>query len=64
MNVENEREHRSIQPLEGEPVERITETEVKVALRKMKNGKSVGPDNIPAEVWKHLGNTGVELLTK
>ncbi|XP_047476065.1 uncharacterized protein LOC125029922 [Penaeus chinensis] len=53
----------SIQPLEGELVERITETEVKVALRKMKNGKSVGPD-IPADVWKHLGNTGVELLTK
>ncbi|XP_047500838.1 uncharacterized protein LOC125046883 [Penaeus chinensis] len=49
---------------EGEPVERITETEVKLALRKMKNGKSVGPDNIQAEVWKRLGNTGVELLTK
>ncbi|XP_037787798.1 uncharacterized protein LOC119583401 [Penaeus monodon] len=64
MNVENEREHRSIQPLAGEPMERITETEVKVALRKMKNGKSVGPDNIPAEVRKHLGNTGVELQTK
>ncbi|XP_063614581.1 uncharacterized protein LOC134787702 [Penaeus indicus] len=30
----------------------------------MKNEKSVGPNNIPAEVWKHLGNTGVELLTK
>ncbi|XP_042863190.1 uncharacterized protein LOC122247719 [Penaeus japonicus] len=49
MNVENEREKREIPPFEGEPVNRITRNEVKAALKKMKNGKSVGPDNIPAE---------------
>jgi len=27
----------------------ITREEVKEALRKMKNGKAVGPDNIPVE---------------
>ena len=26
------------------------------------NGKAVGPDNIPAEAWKCLGNIGAQLL--
>ncbi|KAL5135334.1 putative RNA-directed DNA polymerase from transposon BS [Glycine soja] len=30
----------------------------------MSNGKAVGPDNIPIEVWKTLGNRGLEWLTK
>ena len=30
----------------------ITKEEVKEALRKMKVGKAVGPDNIPVEIWK------------
>ena len=30
----------------------------------MKNGKAVGPDNIPAEVWKCLGDSALEFLTK
>jgi hypothetical protein len=25
----------------------------------MKNGKATGPDEIPAEVWKCLGNEGI-----
>ncbi|XP_061541504.1 uncharacterized protein LOC133407527, partial [Phycodurus eques] len=29
----------------------------------MKNGKAVGPDDIPVEVWKHLGEVAVEFLT-
>ena len=29
---------------------------------KMKNGKATGPDNIPVEVWKSLGRTGVHFL--
>lgn len=28
--------------------------EVKEALKKMKNGKTLGHDDIPAEVWKCL----------
>ena len=28
----------------------------------MKNGKATGPDEIPAEVWKCLGNSGIDLL--
>ena len=43
---------------------RIREVEVKEALRKMDNGKAVGPDNIPIEVWKRLGEQGIRWLTK
>ena len=32
------------------------------ALAKMKNGKAVGPDGIPAEAWKALGEEGIDLL--
>jgi len=39
----------------GQP---ITREEVKEALRKMKSGKAVGPDSIPVEVWKSLGEDG------
>ena len=28
----------------------------------MKNGKATGPDNLPIEVWKSLGRTGVNSL--
>ena len=30
----------------------------------MKNGKAVGPDDIPVEVWKCLGEIALEFLTK
>ena len=29
----------------------------------MSNGKAVGPDNIPIEVWKSLGDRGIVWLT-
>ena len=43
---------------------RIQEAEVKEALKKMDNGKALGPDNIPIEVWKGLGRKGIIWLTK
>ena len=42
---------------------RIRESEVKEALKKMKVGRAVGPDGIPIEVWKSLGDKGVVWLT-
>ena len=33
-------------------------------MKKMKNGKSCGPDNTPIEAWKALGEVGVLLLTE
>ncbi|XP_066943263.1 uncharacterized protein [Macrobrachium rosenbergii] len=40
----------------------ITRKEVKKGLKKMKNGKAIGPDGIPAEVWKSLGEEGIDML--
>lgn len=44
------------------PVSDITVAEVALAVSKMKNGKSTGPDQIPAEIWKHLDSIGNEWL--
>ena len=40
----------------------IDRDEVKFALGKMKNGKATGPDEIPVEVWKCLGEFGIDML--
>jgi len=45
-------------------VRRIQESEVKEALKRMKAGKALGPDNIPIEVWRCLGDVGITWLTK
>ncbi|KAM1668169.1 hypothetical protein COP1_047241 [Malus domestica] len=42
---------------------RIRKKEVVVALKKMKYKKAMGPDDIPIEVWKVLGETGITWLT-
>ncbi|CAI5450387.1 unnamed protein product [Caenorhabditis angaria] len=41
----------------------ITEPETHAAISKMKNGKSTGPDDISAEMWKLLGVEGLKWLT-
>ena len=38
--------------------------EVKNALRRMKQGKAVGLDELPVEVWKCMGEMGIEFLTR
>ncbi|XP_068224424.1 uncharacterized protein [Palaemon carinicauda] len=40
----------------------IDREEIKVDLIKMKNGKATRPDEIPVEVWKCLGEFGVDML--
>ena len=42
---------------------RISESEVKEALKRMKSRKAVGPDGIPIEAWRCLGEVGVRWLT-
>ncbi|KAK3525556.1 hypothetical protein QTP86_034849 [Hemibagrus guttatus] len=64
MNEENEREKR----IEGvnsaeKKVGKIRKDEVRKALKRMKSGKAVGPDDILVEVWKCLGEAAVEFLT-
>ena len=43
---------------------RIRVREVKEALRRMTSGKAIGPDGIPIEVWKCLGEKSVLWFTK
>ena len=63
MNEENPRERRQEVQMEvNTEIEVITCSEVEKALKKMKNGKAVGPDNLPAEVWKSLGAAGLHYL--
>ncbi|KAK3548023.1 hypothetical protein QTP70_002688 [Hemibagrus guttatus] len=63
MNEENEREKRveGVNSVE-QKVDRIRKDEVRKALKRMKSGKAVGPDDIPVEVWKCLGEAAVEFL--
>jgi hypothetical protein len=45
-------------------VRRIQESEVKDVLKRMKGGKAMGPDGIPIEVWRTLGDVAIVWLTK
>lgn len=62
LNVENPRAVFD----DGVPNEGLTpgiiREEVEVALKRMKTGKAMGPDGIPVEVWKSLGEEGVDML--
>ncbi|KAK3546573.1 hypothetical protein QTP70_029961, partial [Hemibagrus guttatus] len=63
MNEENEREKRveGVNSVE-QKVDKIRKDEVRRALKRMKSGKAVGPDDIPVEVWKCLGEAAVEFI--
>ena len=65
MNEENNREPRTEQSeVFNEEVNCVSREEVKNALRRMKKGKAVGPDELPVEVWKCMGKMGIEFLTR
>ncbi|KAK3543455.1 hypothetical protein QTP70_020933, partial [Hemibagrus guttatus] len=63
MNEEDEREKRveGVNSVE-QKVDKIRKDEVRKALKRMKSGKAVGPDDIPVEIWKCLGEAAVEFL--
>ncbi|KAK3518676.1 hypothetical protein QTP70_007169 [Hemibagrus guttatus] len=68
MNEENKREKRvegvnSVENSVEQKVDKIRKDEVRKTLKRMKSGKAVGPDDIPVEVWKCLGEAAVEFLT-
>ncbi|GKC24387.1 retrovirus-related pol polyprotein LINE-1 [Tanacetum coccineum] len=42
---------------------RISQSKVKTALQKMGRNKAVGPDKIPIEAWRSLGDEGIIWLT-
>ena len=45
-------------------VRRIQESEVREALKRIKGGKAMGPDGIPIEMWRCLGDIAIVWLTK
>ena len=47
--------------MDGPP---ILKEEVSAAIRKMKHGKAVGPDNIPIEVFAVLEDIGILLFNE
>lgn len=55
MNEENERERRLDDVGIVNQEERWSKDEVRAAMKRMKSGKAVGPDDIPAEAWRCLG---------
>ena len=52
-----------LEDLNRDFMRRIRPCEVKEALRQMKTRNTVGPNAIPIEVWKCLGEFGVKWLT-
>ena len=54
----------SLEDLNHDFMHRIRLCEVKEVLRQMKTRNAVGPDAIPIEVWKYLGEFGIKWLTK
>ena len=56
MNEENNRDPRTEKAeVVNEEVNCVSREEIKNALRRMKKGKAVGPDELPVEVWKCMG---------
>ena len=65
INEENNREPRTEElQVVNEEVNCVSREEVKKALRKMKKGKAVGPDELPVEVWMCMGDIGIKFLTR
>ena len=65
MNEKNNRDPRTEEPeVVKEEVNCVSRKEVKNAVRRMKKGKAVGPDELPVEVWKYMGKMGIEFLTR
>ena len=64
MNKENNRDPRAEEAeVVSKEVNCVSREEVKNALRRMKKGKAVGPDELPVEVWKCMKEMGIEFLT-
>ena len=45
-------------------MEGVSLEEVQTALKKMRVGKAVGPDEIPVEVWKIVGEKAITWLQR
>ena len=65
MNEENSKEPRTEErEVVNEEVNCVSREEVKNAVRRMKKDKPAGPDELPVEVSKCMGEMGIEFLTR
>ena len=65
MNEENNRDPRTEEAeVANKEVNCVSSEEVKNALRRVKKGKAAGPDELPVEVWKCMGEMGIKFLTR
>ena len=64
MNKENNRDPRTEEAEVANKEVNYISREVKNALRRMKKCKAVGPDELPVEVWKCMGEMGIKFLTR
>ena len=65
MNEENNRDPRTEEPeVVNEEVNCVSREEVKNALKTMKKGKAVRPDELSVEVWECMGEMGIKFLTR
>ena len=61
MNEENDREPKTEETeLVNKEVNCVSREELKNALRRVKQVKAAGLDELPIEVWKCMGETGIE----
>lgn len=60
---ENKRECRNEEP-ETRLGDHIRNDEIRIALKRMQSGKSVGPNDIPVELWKCLWEVAIDFLTR
>ena len=65
MNEENNTDPRTEEPqVVNKEINCVSREKVKNALRRMKKGIAVGPDEFPVEVWKCMGKMGIKFLTR
>ena len=65
INDKNDREPRKEEAkVVNEGVNCVSKEEVKNALRRMKKGKAVGPDELTIEVWKCVGEMEIKFLIR
>ena len=63
MNEENNRDPRTEEvEVVNKEVNCVSRKEVKNALRRIKKGKAVGPDELPVEVWKCMGKMEIKVF--
>ena len=48
----------------NQEVQQVSAEKVRAAMNRMKTGKPVGPDDIPVEAWKCLGELAIDFLTR